>query len=295
MRRFLLLLALLTLAPILAQAQSANTLSLRGAPAGGIPALAATGVSTNISINLVPKGTGIVLISGAPIGGTLSGLTAGFVPVALTASTLGNGLIWQHPSLPEVIIPGTSTGAQLSNSPASIDFSYLTVEDSLALVGLGSVSTLSSLRANGSWAAPTKLLAGERISDHAGGAWDGVTFQYTPPLRFLTVTDADSGSLSMQTEITRVRTLDIIALGGLNSASPELTITTGQITVAGLFKAGLVAFASLGTPAVGNVRYCTDCDAPAAGAMATCTSAGTKTGAWAFRVNTTPVWGCLGI
>jgi hypothetical protein len=54
-------------------------------------------------------------------------------------------------------------------------------------------------------------------------------------------------------------------------------------------------FAHLGTPVVGSMTYCTDCDAPAAGAMATCTSAGTKTGAWAFRVNSTPVWGCIGI
>jgi len=83
-----LLAALLALSPGAAWAQSSNTLSLRGAPAGGVPALVATGVSTNISINLIPKGTGIVLISGAPPAGG-SG-TANTVPLWTTSTTLGN-------------------------------------------------------------------------------------------------------------------------------------------------------------------------------------------------------------
>lgn len=60
-------------------------------------------------------------------------------------------------------------------------------------------------------------------------------------------------------------------------------------------KLGPLTFATLGTPAVSNMVYCSDCDTPAAGIMATCTSAGAKTGAWAFRTNTTPAWGCIGI
>jgi hypothetical protein len=59
---------------------------------------------------------------------------------------------------------------------------------------------------------------------------------------------------------------------------------------------GAVAFADLGTPGVGSFTYCSDCDTPAAGIMATCTSAGGQAGAWAFRTKTaTPAWGCIGI
>lgn len=56
---------------------------------------------------------------------------------------------------------------------------------------------------------------------------------------------------------------------------------------------GTVAFASLGTPIAGSMTYCSDCTPGAAGVMATCTGGGT--GAWAFRVNSTPTWGCIGI
>lgn len=80
-------------------------------------------------------------------------------------------------------------------------------------------------------------------------------------------------------------------IGNVTPAAVTATTLTATLTT----KMAGIAFASLGTPAVGNVVYCTDCDAPAAGIMATCTSAGTKTGAYAFRVNTTPVWGCIGI
>lgn len=48
-------------------AQGANSLLATDAPSGSAPALRANGVDANISINLVPKGTGAVQINGAPI------------------------------------------------------------------------------------------------------------------------------------------------------------------------------------------------------------------------------------
>lgn len=82
----------------------------------------------------------------------------------------------------------------------------------------------------------------------------------------------------------------IQALAGAAAATAIFSVTNkGVMALAG------VTFATLGTPVVGTMAYCSDCDAPAAGIMAICTSAGAKTGAWAFRVNTTPVWGCIGV
>ena len=52
---------------------------------------------------------------------------------------------------------------------------------------------------------------------------------------------------------------------------------------------GMTHFADLPADANGTVRYCDDCDP---GAIATCTSVGAKTGAFAFRVNGT--WRCIG-
>ena len=82
----------------------------------------------------------------------------------------------------------------------------------------------------------------------------------------------------------------VAVYAGASATTLEFAVATD-----GKLKMGSILFANLGTPVVSNMVYCSDCDAPAAGVMATCTSAGTKTGAWAFRVNTTPVWGCIGI
>ena len=53
-------------------AGAANTLSLAGAAAASPVLLTATGTDANISINLVPKGTGVFLVNGAPLGGGAS-------------------------------------------------------------------------------------------------------------------------------------------------------------------------------------------------------------------------------
>ena len=50
-----------------------------------------------------------------------------------------------------------------------------------------------------------------------------------------------------------------------------------------------ITFANLGTPANGSFAYCSDCD-PGTLFNSTCTSSGTKTGAFARRVN--GVWEC---
>lgn len=56
---------------------------------------------------------------------------------------------------------------------------------------------------------------------------------------------------------------------------------------------GLTAmvFANLGTPADGSMCFCSDCDPPIS-VINTCASVGTKTGAFAFRVN--GAWNCVG-
>lgn len=64
---------------IVEAADAVNIITLTSAAAAAAPSLAATGSDTNISLNLVPKGTGIVAISG--------GVTAGGVEVPTISST----------------------------------------------------------------------------------------------------------------------------------------------------------------------------------------------------------------
>ncbi len=65
--------------------------------------------------------------------------------------------------------------------------------------------------------------------------------------------------------------------------------STGETVMSGDLQVRSAAFTSLGSPASGTIVFCADCD-PATNAV--CTSAGAKTGAFAFRVNR--AWKCLG-
>jgi hypothetical protein len=65
--------------------------------------------------------------------------------------------------------------------------------------------------------------------------------------------------------------------------------SSGETVMSGDLQVRSAPFTSLGSPASGTIVFCADCD-PATNAV--CTSAGAKTGAFAFRVNR--AWKCLG-
>lgn len=86
-------------------AQLPNTLNVSSAPSGTAPAIRASGIDANISINLVPKGSGVVQVNGTPIavsGGTVTSLTVNPGPLAVTGTTNLTG--------PLFIQPGTAVG-----------------------------------------------------------------------------------------------------------------------------------------------------------------------------------------
>lgn len=94
--------ALLALAGV-AIAQLPNTLNISSAPSGSAPAVRASGIDANISINLVPKGTGTVQVNGVPVvTGTTASLTINPGPLAVTGTTNLTG--------PLFIQPGTAVG-----------------------------------------------------------------------------------------------------------------------------------------------------------------------------------------
>lgn len=69
-----------------------NTLSINSAASGSAPSIAASGLDANVSINLLPKGTGTVQVNGTPI-------TAGTVFTSLTVNgaTALNGAVTARP------------------------------------------------------------------------------------------------------------------------------------------------------------------------------------------------------
>lgn len=92
-------LALLLLAGV-AVAQLPNTLNVSSSPSGTAPAIRAAGIDANVSINLVPKGSGTVQVNGTPIvvgGGTTTSLTINPGPLAVTGTTNLTGPLFIQP------------------------------------------------------------------------------------------------------------------------------------------------------------------------------------------------------
>jgi hypothetical protein len=89
MKRWITLSALIALlaGAGLAIAQLPNNLNISSAASGSAPAIRAGGIDANISINLVPKGSGTVQVNGTPIvvgGGTTTSLTINPGPLNVT-------------------------------------------------------------------------------------------------------------------------------------------------------------------------------------------------------------------
>lgn len=113
-----------------ALAQLPNTLTVRAAPSGTAPAVLADGLDANISINLIPKGTGTVQINGTPVvvsGGTFTSLNVNPGPLNVTGTTNLTG--------PLFMTPGTSVtlervgAAVLFNSSADFSPAALATEE----------------------------------------------------------------------------------------------------------------------------------------------------------------------
>ena len=95
----------------------------------GAPQIRAEGLSTNISINLVPKGTGTVQIAGAPLPSFAGGNLAVTGTLTVTGTSTFNGGIF--------VQPGTSGvtelvgGAVLSNSSTTTTTTLVATEQDL--------------------------------------------------------------------------------------------------------------------------------------------------------------------
>lgn len=159
------------------------------------------------------------------------------------------------------------------------------------LMGIGTTAPTNILSLGGNSARTfwmerhtTANTAGNALSVQAGGATSGAT-------------DKNGGGLVLAAGVstgTGVGTVTVNTYTGLVGAG-----TTDNTAVSTVFNGigsvthPAVLFGNLGTPSNGTVAYCSDCDPPAvAGTYNDCTSAGTETGAFAFRVN--GKWKCLG-
>ena len=98
-----------------ATAAAVNEITVANAAAGAAPAISATGNDTDISLNLVAKGTGVVQVGGAPVATTTGAQT--LTNKTLTApiiSTISNTGTLTFPSSTDTLV-GRATTDTLSN------------------------------------------------------------------------------------------------------------------------------------------------------------------------------------
>lgn len=124
----LVLVGLLATGYVYAQPLFSNNLFALGGNAGVAPQLQAVGTDPNISINLVPKGTGTVQVNGTPITGAGSSLSLGSLTVTTGPTNLTGGLF---------LMPGASTVLEqagavvLSNSSTNVTTTLIATEQDL--------------------------------------------------------------------------------------------------------------------------------------------------------------------
>lgn len=113
---------------VYAQPLFSNNLFSLGGNAGTAPQIQAVGTDTNISINLVPKGTGTVQVNGTPITGAGSSLSLGSLTVTTGPTNLTGGLF---------LMPGASTVLEqagavvLANSSTNVTTTLAATEQDL--------------------------------------------------------------------------------------------------------------------------------------------------------------------
>lgn len=108
----------------------ANTLLLTDAASGSAPAVRANGQDANISINIVPKGTGTVQVNGVPVAaGTATSLTINPGPLAVTGTTNLTGPLFVTPGTSGVL--EQSGAAVLANSSTNVTTTLVATEQDL--------------------------------------------------------------------------------------------------------------------------------------------------------------------
>lgn len=121
----------------------ANTIFQTDAASGSAPAVRASGQDANISINIVPKGTGTVQVNGVPIiagSGTLTALTVNPGPLAVTGSTNLTGGLFATPGtsvtleqVGGIVLANSSTNATTALAATETDlFNFSLLANSLS-------------------------------------------------------------------------------------------------------------------------------------------------------------------
>lgn len=217
------------------------------------PAIAAVGTNSNIDINLVPKGTGVVRFKGSPIATDGSNTFTSSQVISVTNDTnpallitqLGTGEALRvedstNPdATPFVVTASGNVGINGSTTAAELTIGG-TQQNRLWLDAFGTTNRQLFVRANGTAAAKTIVASGESVGSNNFFGYDGVgnielanivaTVDGTPgtndmPGRLTFATTADGAS--SPTERFRIGSAGQLGIGGATYGTAGQVLTSG--------------------------------------------------------------------
>lgn len=228
---------LLALAGV-AVAQLPNTLNVSSAPSGSAPAIRASGVDANISINLVPKGTGTVQVSGTPIavgGGTITSLTINPGPFAVTGTTNLTGPLFIQPGTSGVLkgvgarVFHSITDAPTTGTAIETLYSYTMPANTLAANGQAlTIEVWATTAANANNKTLTVVFGATTIGTSTAAGFNGETMSMRCQVYRVTAT-TQKGRCNFQSFTSGTLTANQNAV--ITAAAPAETLS-GAVVVA---------------------------------------------------------------
>lgn len=231
------ILGILALAGV-AVAQLPNTLSINSAASTVAPSIRASGIDSNISINLVPKGSGTVQVNGTPIavgGGTITSLTINPGPFAVTGTTNLTGPLFIQPGTSGVLkgvgarVFHSVTDAPTTGTVIETLYSYTMPANTLAADGQAlTIEVWATTAANANNKTLTVVFGATTIGTSTAAGFNGETMSMRCQLYRVTAT-TQKGRCNFQSFTSGTLTANQNAV--ITSAAPGETLS-GAVVIA---------------------------------------------------------------
>lgn len=229
-----------------------NEITVANAATGAGPSVSATGSDSNINLNLVPKGTGVVSVSGSVnVSGNQVISVTDNTNAALRVTQLGTGnaILVEDSTNPDatpfVVTADGNVGVGLTNPSVQLQVVGTASQNRLWLGSAAITNRQLFVRSNGTFAAPTIVASGDAVGSANFFGYDGAanielanitaTVDGTPgtndmPGRLTFSTTADGASST--TERFRIGSAGQLGIGGANYGTSSQFLRSGGASAA---------------------------------------------------------------
>ena len=223
-----------------------NEITVANAAAGAGPSISATGSDSNINLNLVPKGTGVVNVSGSQVISVTDNTNAA---LRVTQLGTGNAILVEDSTNPDatpfVVTADGNVGVGLTNPSVQLQVVGTASQNRLWLGSAAITNRQLFVRSNGTLAAPTIVVSGDAVGSANFFGYDGAanielanitaTVDGTPgtndmPGRLTFSTTADGAAAP--TERFRIGNAGQLGIGGATYGTAGQVLTSGGASAA---------------------------------------------------------------